>query len=152
MNFNPDAMDSNMNTLEPSIKDRVLASFGRQRLMQLYGAEITGIDRGFLEITLLSQDFLLRTSGIFHGGVLAALADSAAGYAATTLHLQDASFLTVEFKINFLNQANGDKLIARARVLKGGKTLTVSQTDLFTQNQGSERLVATALVTLMKAH
>lgn len=139
-----------MENLEPPVQERILASFGRQKLMQLYKAEVTGIGRGYFEISVPPEDFLLRTSGIFHGGVIAALADSAGGYAATTLQEEDTSFLTIEFKINFLRQAKGEKLIAKARVLKGGKTLTVSQADIYTIDKGADKLVATALVTLIK--
>jgi uncharacterized protein (TIGR00369 family) len=141
-----------MDNLEPHIEKRVLESFARQKLMTLYGAKITGIAKGYLEITVLPEAFLLRTAGNFHGGVIAALADSAAGYAATTLQSEDASFLTVEFKINFLNQARGEKLTAKARILKNGKTLTISQADIFTVSDDTEKLVATALVTLIKAN
>ncbi|RAJ77568.1 uncharacterized protein (TIGR00369 family) [Chitinophaga dinghuensis] len=140
-----------MNPVAPEIEKRIHDSFGRQKLMTAYGAKISAIGHGYMEISLDPQDFLLRTSGIFHGGVLAAMADTAAGYAAGTVHVNDASFLTVEFKINYLNQAKGTQLITRAKLLKSGFTLTVAQADLFTIEEGQERQVATALVTLMKA-
>lgn len=140
-----------MDELSAAIRERVMQSFNRQPLMQAYGATVSGIGPGFMEISLPPKDFLLRTSGIFHGGVIAALADSAAGYAATTLYQNDTGFLTVEFKINYLNQAKGELLIARGRVLKNGKTLTVAQTDLFSVTGTSTRQVATALVTLIKS-
>lgn len=137
--------------LDQHIGERIKASFARQKLMQFYGATIQDIGSGIIEIAVPPTDFLLRTSGIFHGGVIAALADTAGGYAATTLYQEDVSFLTIEFKINFLRQAKGEKLIAKARVIKGGATLTVAQTDLFTINDGKETQVATSLITLMKA-
>lgn len=137
--------------LDQHIGERIKASFARQKLMQFYGAIIQDIGSGIMEIAVPPTDFLLRTSGIFHGGVIAALADTAGGYAATTLYQEDVSFLTIEFKINFLRQAKGEKLIAKARVIKGGATLTVAQTDLFTINDGKETQVATSLITLMKA-
>lgn len=137
--------------LDQHIGERIKASFARQKLMQFYGAIIQDIGSGIMEIAVPPTDFLLRTSGIFHGGVIAALADTAGGYAATTLYQEDVSFLTIEFKINFLRQAKGEKLIAKARVIKGGATLTVAQTDLFTVNDGKETQVATSLITLMKA-
>lgn len=137
--------------LDQHIGERIKASFARQKLMQFYGATILHIDNGAVEIAVPPTDFLLRTSGIFHGGVIAALADTAGGYAATTLYQEDVSFLTIEFKINFLRQAKGEKLIAKANVIKGGATLTVAQTDLFTVDNGKETQVATSLITLMKA-
>lgn len=138
-----------MEPLAAHIETRIRESFARQRLMTAYGATITGINRGFVEISVLPRDFLLRTNGLFHGGVITALADSAAGYAAGTLHETDASFLTVELKINFLNPAKGDRLLTRAKVLKSGKTLTVVQTDSFVENTESLRQVATALLTFI---
>jgi uncharacterized protein (TIGR00369 family) len=139
-----------MEPLAPHIEKRILESFASQRLMTAYGATITAMGRGFVEISLLPQDFLLRANGLFHGGVITALADSAAGYAAGTLHETDASFLTVELKINFLNPAKGDRLITRAKVLKGGKTLTIVQTDSFIENTETLRQVATALLTFIQ--
>ena len=136
--------------LNPAIQQRVAASFARQRLMALYGATLTGMDKGYIEMTVPAADALLRTSGMFHGGVIAALADSAGGYAATTLHAEDASFLTVELKINFLRPAKGDRLIARGKVIKGGATLTVVQSDLYTAADGSETHVATTLMTFIR--
>jgi uncharacterized protein (TIGR00369 family) len=119
--------------------------------MSLYGATLTAMDEGYLEITVPAAEALLRTNGIFHGGVIAALADSAGGYAATTLYAEDVSFLTVELKINFLRPAKGDRLIARGKVIKGGGTLTVAQSDLYSAGDGPESHVATALITLIKA-
>jgi uncharacterized protein (TIGR00369 family) len=139
-----------MEPMAPHIETRIRESFARQRLMTAYGAAITAMGRGFVEISLLPQDFLLRANGLFHGGVITALADSAAGYAAGTLHETDASFLTVELKINFLNPAKGDRLITRAKVLKGGKTLTIVQTDSFIENTETLRQVATALLTFIQ--
>ena len=139
-----------MQDLEPHIAERIKASFLRQRLMTMYGATLTAAAKGFVEISLSPQDFLLRTAGNFHGGVITALADTAAGYAAGTLHETDSSFLTVELKINFLNPAKGTRLITRAKVLKGGRTLTVVQTDSFIENNGVEKQVATALMTFIK--
>jgi uncharacterized protein (TIGR00369 family) len=136
--------------VDPQIKKRVSESFDRQRLMKLYGAKLTGIGRGQIEMTVPSSETLLRTSGNFHGGVIAAMADSSGGYAATTLHAEDVSFLTIEFKVNFLNQARGSKLIARARVIKAGRTITVAQSDLYTDYNGAEIQVATALLTFIK--
>jgi len=139
-----------MEPLAPHIEQRILESFGRQRLMSAYGAAITTMAKGYIELTVLPQDFLLRTNGLFHGGVITALADSAAGYAAGTLHETDISFLTVELKINFLNPAKGDRLLTRAKVLKGGKTLTIVQTDSFIENTETLRHVAIALLTFIK--
>jgi len=137
-------------TLTQEQMDRIRASFECQNLMNLYNAEATAITPGNFEITLKSQPSLLRSSGVFNGGVLAALADTAAGYAAITLKGPDPYFVTVELKINYLNPALGDTLFARAQVLKDGKTLSVAKTDLIALRDSKETLAATALVTLME--
>jgi len=141
-----------MDDLEPHIAERITTSFATQKLMAAYGAKITGIAQGHLEVTVLPLDFLMRSVGTFHGGVIAALTDTAAAYTAGTLHAEDTSFMTVEFKINFLNQARGEKLVTRARILKNGKTLIISQADVFIINNGTETLVATALLTLIRMY
>jgi uncharacterized protein (TIGR00369 family) len=154
--------DTSLIPLDPLIEKRVLDSFARQKLMAAYGASITALGHGALEITVLPKDFLLRTAGMFHGGVIAALADSAGGYAAATTQPTDTSFLTIEFKINYLHPAKGEKLVTRAKVLKAGKTLTVVQSDSFIESNGTNgtngtnesngtlRQVATALLTFIK--
>jgi uncharacterized protein (TIGR00369 family) len=139
-----------MATIGPGLKERIEQSFARQKLMAAYGSQISIEKPGSVTIRVPKKDFLLRTSGIFHGGVIAAIADTAAGYAAVSCEPVDASFLTVEFKISFLNKAKGDLLVARAGVLKKGRTLTVASVDLFVHTENVEKKVAVALVTLIK--
>ena len=118
--------------------------------MAAYGGQLSVEEKGSVTVRVPAKDFLLRTSGIFHGGVIAAVADTAAGYAAVSSQPADVSFLTVEFKINFLNKAKGDLLVARANVIKNGRTLTVAGVDLFVNTGGEEKKIAVALVTLIK--
>jgi uncharacterized protein (TIGR00369 family) len=132
------------------MKEAIEQSFGRQKLMAAYGARIDVTEPGSVSVAVPAKEFLLRTSGIFHGGVIAATADTAAGYAAVSCGPTDTSFLTVEFKINFLNKAKGDWLVAKATVLKNGRTLTVVSVDVFVQTENIEKKAATALVTLIK--
>lgn len=132
------------------MKEAIEQSFGRQKLMNAYGARIEIAEAGSVSVIVPAKEFLLRTSGIFHGGVIAATADTAAGYAAVSCGPTDTSFLTVEFKINFLNKAKGEWLVAKASVLKNGRTLTVVGVDVFVQEENIEKKAATALVTLIK--
>ncbi|MCC2110958.1 MAG: PaaI family thioesterase, partial [Hyphomicrobiales bacterium] len=76
--------------------------------------------------------------------------DSAAGYAAYSLFSADASVLTTEFKINLLAPAAGERLIARGRVIKPGRTLTIARADVYGVQNGGEVHVATALYTMMQ--
>lgn len=133
----------------PAFESRVRSSFQRQALMGLFGAEITGLSPGHCEISLPYRDDLTQQHGFFHGGVVGAVADNAAGYAAFSLMAAADSVLTVEYKLNLMAPSDGDRLIARANVVRPGRTLSVARSDVFVAKGGVEKLTATALVTLM---
>jgi uncharacterized protein (TIGR00369 family) len=80
---------------------------------------------------------------------VSAIADSAAGYAALSLMPADAGVLTTEFKINLLAPAIGDRILARGRVVKAGRTLTLAQSEVFAETAGQEKLIALLTATLM---
>jgi uncharacterized protein (TIGR00369 family) len=87
--------------------------------------------------------------GFVHAGALAAIADTAAGYAALSVMPPAAGVLTTEFKINLLTPAAGERILARGRVIKTGRTLTLAQTEVFSETAGQETLVALLAATLM---
>lgn len=128
---------------------RVRASFARQRVMGTIGAVLTRVDPGAVEIALPYRVELTQQHGFIHAGIVATILDSACGYAAFSLMPADVAVLTVEYKINLLRPAKGDRLVARARVVRSGKTLTVCTGDVIAQTGGSENVVATMLATLM---
>ncbi len=134
---------------DPGFEARVRASFAHQSLNRLIGAALTGVAPGEVEITLPFREELGQQHGFVHGGVVAAIVDSACGYAALTLTPPDAEVLTVEFKINFLAPAQGDRVIARGRVTRSGRTLSVCAGDVFASKGGEECLIATMLATIM---
>ena len=134
---------------DPNFEARVRASFARQNLNRLIGATLTGVAPGAVEITLPFREDLSQQHGFVHGGIVGAIVDSACGYAALTLSPPDAEVLTVEFKINFVAPARGDRMIARGRVTKPGRTLSVCAGDVFGVSEGEERLIATTLATMM---
>jgi uncharacterized protein (TIGR00369 family) len=132
----------------PDYEARVRDSFGRQPFMAHIGARITALAPGFCEITVDYRRELTQQHGFVHGGVLASIADSAAGYAAFSLMPADASVLTVEYKLNLLRPGRGEAMIARGRVLKPGRTLSIVQADVFARASGEEQVVS-SLQTLM---
>lgn len=137
------------NTPNPHYAARVRDSFSRQPFMHHVGAAITLLEPGACDVALSHDPNLTQQHGFFHGGLVGAIADNASGYAAFTLAPSDFSILTVEFKVSFLSPAQGDSVLARGRVIKPGRTLVVSRSDIFAISRGVEKLVATALVTLM---
>jgi uncharacterized protein (TIGR00369 family) len=80
--------------------------------------------------------------------VQATIADHTAGGAAGTLAAEGDLVLSVEFKINFLRPALGERLRCRSTVLRHGKTLTVAESEVYAQRDRNEKLVAKAMVTL----
>jgi uncharacterized protein (TIGR00369 family) len=137
---------------DPDYASRVRASFARQPFMALLGAEIMALGPGTCEITLPFRRDLTQQHGFLHAGVVATLADNACGYAAFTLMPADASVLTVEFKLNLMAPAEGEALIARGRVGKAGRTLTVAEAEVSARRDGAEIPVAVMLATLMALH
>ena len=134
---------------DPDFAARVRASFARQRIMGLLGAELARIEPGFCEIQLPFKDALCQQHGFFHGGVIGTIADSAGGYAAFSLMPAEASVLTTEFKINLLAPAEGELLRASGRVIRPGRLLTVCEVDVFALKDGAAKPCAKLLETLM---
>ncbi|MCF4128512.1 PaaI family thioesterase [Methylobacterium sp. SyP6R] len=128
---------------------RVRASFDRQGLMRTLGASLGAVSPGEVEIALVPGPAVSQQHGFVHAGAVSAIADSAAGYAALTVMPPGAGVLTAEFKINLLAPAAGNRIVARGRVVKAGRTLTLAQAEVFAENDGRERLVAMLTATLM---
>ena len=135
--------------LDPDYADRVRESFHRQGLMKNLGAHLVDVQPGAAEIRLAFRDDLTQQHGYFHAGVSGAIADTACGYAAHTLMPADSAVLTVEFKLNLLAPAQGEELIARARVVRSGRTLTICTADVYARRGERETHCATMLATIM---
>ena len=111
--------------MSAAVDPRCLESFDRQGLMTLLGAQLVEASDGRAAIEVPYREGLTQQHGYFHGGVVTAIADTACGYAAYTTMPEDSSVLTVEFKINLMNPAAGDRLRAEANVHKAGRTLVI---------------------------
>jgi uncharacterized protein (TIGR00369 family) len=131
------------------VEARVRQSFARQGYMATIGAQLVHVAPGEVDIALPFSERLSQQDGFLHAGVVAGVCDSACGYAALTTMEPGAEVLTVEFKINLLAPAAGERLVARGRILRAGRTLTVCRTDAFTINEGQEKHVATVTATLI---
>jgi len=128
---------------------RIQSSFAKQGLMATLGASLDKVEPGFVEIALTPSPAVSQQHGFVHAGAVSAIADSAAGYAALSVMPEGTGVLTAEFKINLLAPASGERIIARGRVVKSGRTLTLSQADVFAVKDGAEKLVAHLTATLM---
>lgn len=128
---------------------RVKDSFARQAVMATIGATLTRVKPGEVTIELPMRQDLTQQHGFVHAGIVTMIVDTACGYAALTLMPPAAAVLTVEYKVNFLAPASGEKLTARGWVIKPGKTLTVCQGEVHARNGGEDRLAATMLATMI---
>ncbi len=134
---------------DPAFAARVRSSFDRQRFMATIGARLTRVEAGECDIELAVRDDLMQQHGFLHAGVLASAADSACGYAALSLMPTGAAVLSVEFKLNLLAPAAGDRVVARGRVIRAGRSITVCWGDVTAYTGSTERLVATMVGTMM---
>lgn len=137
---------------DPHYADRVRASFARQNAMALIRATLPLVEHGRSEIHLPHWPGVEQQHGFVHGGVVGMIADSAAGYAAMTVVSPAASVLTVEYKMNLVAPADGEQLIARGRVVRPGRTLIVTQAEVFALKDGRETLCALMQQTIMVMH
>ena len=132
--------------------ERIRASFMRQNAMTLIQATLPVIEHGHTEIHLPVWSGVEQQHGFVHGGVVGMIADSAGGYAAMTLVPASASVLTVEYKMNLVAPADGEILIARGQVVRPGRTLIVTQAEVFAVKDGHETLCALMQQTIMVMH
>jgi uncharacterized protein (TIGR00369 family) len=129
--------------------EKVRESFFAQTVMKVIGAEMTKIKAGAVSIQLSYRNDLTQQNGFVHAGIIATIADSACGYAAFSLMPKGAEVLSVEFKVNLLSPAIGEKFVAEGRVLRAGRTLTVAQADVFAFSENQSKHIATMLATIM---
>jgi uncharacterized protein (TIGR00369 family) len=136
-----------MSHADPNSEARVRASFAKQQFMATLGASLTLVQPGEVCIELPFRADLTQQHGFLHAGVVTSVIDSACGYAALTLMPPDRAVLSVEFKVNLLVPAQGPAFLARGRVVRAGRTLTVCTGEL--RVVGSESVVAMMQATMM---
>ena len=135
---------------DPDFAPRVRASFGRQAAMDTLGATLESIEAGRVVIALPFSPRLTQQHGFMHAGMVATALDSACGYAGATLMPAEAGVLTIEFKINLMAPAEGQRFRMIGQVLKPGRTVTFTEGQAWAVDaRGGEKLIATMVATLM---
>lgn len=127
--------------------DKVYSSFNRQGLMKTLNASLDKVEPGMVKISSTFDESLSQQHGYFHAGVMASIADSACGYAALTAAPEGKDVLSVEFKINLMKPANTNKIVATARVIQAGKTLTICEATV--HDASGQKLIAKMTATMM---
>ena len=134
---------------DPCYVARVQGSFAQQGAMATLGAQLVLVEPGRVAIELPWTAGLSQQHGFLHGGIVAAVLDSACGYAGFTLMPEGTGVLTIEFKINFLAPAKGQRFRMVGQVIKPGRTVTVTEGRTYAIDDGREKLIATMGATLM---
>jgi uncharacterized protein (TIGR00369 family) len=132
-----------------AIEARVRQSFLKQAVMHTIGAQLTRVDPGFVEIELPFRADLCQQHGFLHAGIVTTVVDSACGYAALSVMPEDAGVLSIEFKVNLLSPAIGERFTARGRVVRAGRTIVVCEGELIAHRGGEDKQVAMMVATMM---
>jgi uncharacterized protein (TIGR00369 family) len=135
--------------LDSRVVQRVRESFARQKLFNTINGKITLIGPGEFHIEAPFDERFTQQDGFLHAGIITTLMDSACGFAAYTLMPADSRVLSVEFKVNLLNPAQGKRFRAEGHVIKPGKTLTVCEGKLFALGDAGEKLLAIMQATMI---
>ena len=142
-------MNAQFEPRDPDYQARVTRSFGEQTIMRTIGAELVEVAPGKVTIEFPYDASLTQQDGFIHAGVSSIIMDSACGYAAFSLMAADARVLTIEFKINLLAPAAGERFRATGRVRKSGRSVFVAEGELHTDDG---KLVASMTGTLMAVY
>ena len=140
-----------MPTFTPADQDfeeRVRDSFARLTLMRTIGARLVKVAPGEVDIDMPVRDDLTQQHGYVAAAVVTAIVDTACGYAAMSLMPAGANVLTVEYKVNFMSPARGERLLAHGRVVKPGRALTVCAGEVYALGDAAPKAVATMLGTM----
>jgi uncharacterized protein (TIGR00369 family) len=136
----------------PAIADwdvRARRVFSEQGLMAHLGVRIVALAPGACILATDCAPHLTQQNGFFHAGVTSAIADTAGGFAAYTLFAEGANVLTVEFKVNLIAPAFGDRMYASAHVVRHGKRLTTCEVRVDVEHAGTRKPCAVMLQTLI---
>ncbi|MEO4043443.1 PaaI family thioesterase [Hoeflea sp. CAU 1731] len=134
----------------PDFLNRTAESFERQQVMKTLGIRFVRADAGSVELEMPYAEKFTQQHGFLHAGIVSTALDSACGYAAFSLMSADAAVLTIEFKVNLMAPASGERFLFRAEVTKPGRTISVADGKAYAVNaDGAEKLIATMTATLM---
>jgi len=117
--------------------------------MHTLGARLVSVAPGEVVLELPYQEPLTQQHGFLHAGAVASIADSAAGYAALSLMPADAGVLSVEFKVNLMAPAAGERFRATGRVVRAGRTVTVCTAEVEALSVDTAKTVALMQATMM---
>lgn len=136
--------------LDPAQEARIRHAFATQGMMKTLGASLTRVESGEVEIVLPFGPHIAQHHGFVHAGGLTTVVDNAGGFAAMTLMPEGMQVLTVEFKVNFLSPAIGERFLAIGRVKRSGRQISVVEGEVLAEDgAGGRKTIALMLATMM---
>ena len=138
-----------MNILNKNYREDIIRINGQSKFIEDIGIKFEDCGVGWCEFSLDVENRHHQHSGVVHAGVISTLLDNAAGAAAYTMMPQGANPLTVEFKVNLMRAADGERLECRSTVLKPGKLFSVLESEVYSVKSGERKLVAKATLTIV---
>ena len=134
---------------DPGYEERVRESFSRLTLMKTIGARLLKVGPGEIDIEMAVRRDLTQQHGYVAAAIVTAIVDTACGFAAMSLMPAGSGVVTVEYKVNFMSPARGERLLAQGRVVKPGRSLTVCTGDVYEVSGAAPKPVATMLATMV---
>lgn len=134
--------------MQSMLSEEIRVAFRQAPFIADLGIELLELSKGMCVTGLSLERRHLQQGGFVHAGVQATMADHTAGAAASTLVPRGQVVLTVEFKLNLLRPARGERLLCRARVLKPGRQLSVVESEVAILEGSEERLVSKMTATM----
>lgn len=132
-----------------AVRSRIEGAFARQSIMQEMAATLTVVEEGRVEIVAPFDSRFCQQDGFWHAGIVTTLVDSATGFAAYSTMPEGKRVLAVEFKMNFLRPAVGERFRAVGQVVRAGRSLVVVTGEVFAEADGEEKMIAINQSTMM---
>lgn len=129
-------------TLDPAIRKFITDKFYQPGFMSNFDTRIVTLEYGLCVIEMPASPLIVQDQGFFHGGAIGALGDTAGGTVARTVLSYPGDVLALEYKVNFLRPGVGDKLVARASVLRKGRSAIITRVDIDCVTGGETKLCA----------
>jgi len=138
-----------MNTSNTDLELQIRSVFDKQQMLKTLNARLLRVDSGEVQIEMPFDHQFIQQHGYLHAGVITTLIDNACGYAAYTMIAKEASILTVEFKVNFIAPAKGERFVATGKVIKPGRNLIICTGEAEAIENGESKTVAVMQATMM---
>jgi uncharacterized protein (TIGR00369 family) len=119
------------------MRERVRDSFERQGMMTTLGVRLASVERGQVTLALGHDPRFTQQHGFMHAGAVAAVLDTACGYAAFSVMPPEAAVLTVSYSVNLMAPAAGETFTMTGAVLRAGRTLVVCRGEAFADGRAA---------------